>query len=194
MVDKAVFLSPEGTPRPKQQWAISHHATFADVRALLKMLLVRNITIPNVARWNSLEVYEYYILGLASFDFVDVIVADCYLNFWPDEGEDSDFTEPEMAEKAKSKRAESVRPFVQGDGNLWWSIIVAVTEIPRFHLLRTMCKNEKIDGQLVGIQRALSNCIDDTRKIIASEDVFANHVIFLGLNQVISDFSSGLSF
>ena len=88
-----------------------------------------------------------------------------------------DFTDPEVAARAKSNRDESVRPLVQSDGNPRRPISVAASEKPRSLLLWATYRKDHIVGELVGIQRALSNCIDDTREIKASGDVFADHLI-----------------
>lgn len=50
--------------------------------------------------FTALDVFGYYNIGLRIVDFVDAIVSDFYVNFWPGGEKVADVTEPKVAEKA----------------------------------------------------------------------------------------------
>ena len=69
--------------------------TVPDIPDLPKRISVRNITTPNEARWNSIEVFEYYSTGALAFDLLRPVVSDFYLGYWHNEDSVSVYLDPD---------------------------------------------------------------------------------------------------
>ena len=73
--------------------------------------------------------------------------------------------------------------FCRPEGMLQQGIICSVTSIPKWHLIKSIHKKDyPPEGELLGAERALRKCLEDTRRILTSDDDYADYLVLLGGN------------
>ena len=110
--------------------------TFDLLWQLLVDVFDRNVPIPVVTRWHTVEMASWGMLDLISFRLIRQLCGDCYISFIPGDPIDSNVLDTEEHKTLCSERMKRIHSHIRTDAFVNSVVTLTVASIPRWSLAR----------------------------------------------------------